>query len=66
MKSRIKKIIASNIEEISFVSLVIYLCFYYFLGLYQKALVYNYILVILIGIVIGCKLMKWGMKYLKR
>ncbi len=58
-----KKLIGWYIEEIILGLLILYFIFYYFLSLYDKHLIFNYILVLMMGVFIGCKIMKMIFRY---
>lgn len=65
MNKKIKATLAYYIEEFLICILVIYMLLYYILSLYEQSIIYNYILIIFMGTLIGCKLTKWCLKLMK-
>ena len=65
MIKRLLLTICFFIEELLISILCIYILIYWFCNLFEKGYIYNYILVLLIGVLIGCKIKKWAIKILK-
>jgi len=66
---KIKKImffICYNIEYVVLSILIIYLCIYSFCELNEEGIIFNYILILLLGIQIGCRITRAACKYLNK
>lgn len=58
--------ICYSIEYIVLSILIIYLCIYSFCELNKKDIIFNYILILLLGIQIGCRITRAACKYLNK
>lgn len=58
-----KKLIGWYIEEFLLGILILYFIFYYFLSLYDKHFIFDYILVFMMGTLLGCRITKIIFRY---